>query len=337
MFPISERLLTEILTRSGRLAAGEVVSATHAATSHQTVMSTLFAVEIRYSPDAEGDAPDRCLIKLAGPAEFPMGRSEVEFYRFASASDAVVECYGTHIDEDEETAVILLEERQGPFVRTEWPIPHDFPSCARAADALGQFHATWWNSSEARRIGQHRQLPQADPERLAPRMSALFDKLSDALSPPRRKLLEHLVARYPELHAARLRSSNRQTIVHGDAHLWNFLIPTNVDRPPVIVDWQLWGVDYGAADLAYMIGLHWFPERRDRFERALVRAWAEAVQATGTDYTFDDAWTDYRFLVTGLLPRVVVYSSVVPANIWWPHLERAFLAFEDLDCAELFM
>jgi hypothetical protein len=337
MFPPSEALLTETLRQNGRLTAGEVVSVAVTPASQPATMSTLLNLEIGYSPDAEGDVPDRCLMKVVEPAQFPIGRSEVEFYRFAAASpgDGLVDCYGTRIDEEGQTAFILLEERRGPFVQTEWPIPSGFEACRRAVEAIGRFHAAWWESDEARRIGQYRQLPQADPERLNPRMAKLFDTLGDALSPTRRALIEHLVADYPTLHAERLNDAGRRTIVHGDAHLWNFLIPTDASRPPVLIDWQLWGVDYAAADLAYMMALHWFPERRARFERDLVRVWVDTMQANGVRYAFDDAWSDYRFLVAGLLLRVVVYSTVIPASIWWPHLERAFLAFEDLACAEL--
>jgi aminoglycoside phosphotransferase (APT) family kinase protein len=338
MYPISEALLTEVLTRSGRLTAGEVVSIAQAPAPFQSIMSTILELEIQYSPDSLGEAPERCLMKIVEPSGFMIGKAEVAFYQFAASkpTDGLVTCFGTHIDEEEQSAFLLLEEHRGPFVQTEWPIPPDLATCARAVETVGRFHAGWWGTEQAARIGDQRPLPQADEERLVPRMAALFDKLGDALSPERRALIERLVSDYPGIHESRLTDSGRQTIVHGDAHVWNFLIPIDTARSPVLIDWQLWGVDFGAADLAYMIGLHWFPERRRRFEQGLIRGWAEALQQSGTDYEFEQAWNDYRFLVAGLLPRVVVYSAFIPANIWWPHLERAFLAFDDLGCAELF-
>ena len=337
MLTISEALLTDVLTRSGALTHGEVIAVSQSPAGFESILSTILTLEIRYSTDAAGDAPDRCLIKLVEGEQFAIGRAEVEFYRFASAEQppGLTRCYGTHIDEALETAFVLMDEQRGPFVRSEWPIPPDHGTFAAAASVLAEFHASWWGSDVAARIGAHRILPQADPERLRPRMTALFDQVGDGLSPGRRALIERLVAAYPGLHAARLAASGRQTIVHGDAHIWNFLVPLDGQRAPVIIDWQLWGVDFGAADIAYMMALHWFSERRSRFEQGLVRTWAETIASRGFEYSFDAAWTDYRFLVAGLLPRVVVYSAVIPASIWWPHLERAFLAYEDLQCAEL--
>jgi aminoglycoside phosphotransferase (APT) family kinase protein len=206
---------------------------------------------------------------------------------------------------------------------------------SRAIDGLAGIHAAYWGSELALQIRSHRTLPQSNVERLASCQSALFDRLGDALSAQRRSLVEALVEVYPALHGDRLAETGRQTIVHGDAHFWNFLIPEDDADPVALIDWQLWGVDLGTADLAYMIALHWFPERRLRFERHLVRGYTEALQQESVDYPAEQAWQDYRFCVAGLLNRVLIYSSVIPANIWWPHLERAFVAFEDLECREL--
>jgi hypothetical protein len=333
---IDEQQLTNVLRRSGRLTQGEVLSVTVGGAPGPTIMSSIFELEIQYSPDSLGDLPDNCLLKIADSEMFHIGRAEVDFYRFIASTGpaACVDCYGTFVDETEQTAFMLLEYRRDPCVQTEWPLPPDFATCARAVEALAGIHAHWWGSESAIRIFQGDQKPLWNQERLNARATALFDKLGDALTGQRRELIETLVARFPTLHATRLQEGGRHTVVHGDAHVWNFLIPSDTTKPPALIDWQLWGVDFGAADLTYMMALHWFPERRERMERELVQTWTGALQRHGVDCDFDTAWEDYRFLATGLLPRVVNYAAVIPANIWWPHLERAFLAFEDLDCAE---
>ena len=333
---ISEQQLTDVLRRSGRLTQGQVLSVTMGQGPGQTIMSSIFELDIEYSPDSLGDFPDNCLLKVVDPEMFHIGRAETEFYRFIGEKRpaACVDCYGTFVDESERTAFILLEHRREPCVQTEWPLPPDFATCARAIEALAGVHAHWWSSESAARILQGGQKPLWNQEHLNTRMTALFDKLGDALSDERRALMETLVARFPTLHATRLREEERYTVVHGDAHLWNFLIPTDTTQSPALIDWQVWGVDFGAVDLVYMMALHWFPERRARLERDLVQTWTSTLQEGGVNCEFDTAWEDYRFLATGLLPRMVNYAAVIPAYIWWPHLERAFLAFEDLDCAE---
>jgi hypothetical protein len=85
-----------------------------------------------------------------------------------------------------------------------------------------------------------------------------------------------------------------------------------------------------------MIGLHWFPERRERFEEALLRAYHDELHTHGIDYSFDDLWFDYRLQVAGLLFLAIIqWSNKAPALIWWPHLERAFSVFDELDCRQL--
>ena len=208
--------------------------------------------------------------------------------------------------------------------------------CVRAVRSLARIHAHWWGSAQAEAERQRRLPGREDARnRILDCARALIDKLGDALSVPRRTLIDRLAHSYPTAHEARLASSARQTVVHGDAHLWNFLIPADESIRPTLIDWQLWGVDFGAADLAYMIALHWFAERRARFEKSMISGYLDELQSCGIDCEFEDLWSDYRFAVAGLLTKVVVYASVIPAGIWWPHLERAFTAFEDLKCAEL--
>jgi Ser/Thr protein kinase RdoA (MazF antagonist) len=337
MVPISEHQVTRAMRMSGCLTDAEVTSISVSATPFESIMSRIFELQLTYSEPGAG--PERCLVKLVDPDSFQIGQAEVQFYQFAANSPdqpaALVTCYGALIDEEEQLAFVLLENRAAAAVRSEWPIPPSIPQCRRAIDGLAGIHAAYWGSELALQIRSHRTLPQSNVERLASCQSALFDRLGDALSAQRRSLVEALVEVYPALHGDRLAETGRQTIVHGDAHFWNFLIPEDDADPVALIDWQLWGVDLGTADLAYMIALHWFPERRLRFERHLVRGYTEALQQESVDYPAEQAWQDYRFCVAGLLNRVLIYSSVIPANIWWPHLERAFVAFEDLECREL--
>ena len=118
---------------------------------------------------------------------------------------------------------------------------------------------------------------------------------------------------------------------------WNVLLPKNEWQVPIWIDWQTWGVSFGAHDLAYLIGLHWFPERRRRFEKNILRTYLAELHRRGIDYRYDDLTYDYRLQVAGqLFTPMYFWALKVPASTWWPHLDRAFSAFDDLDCHELF-
>jgi len=341
MSTLDEQTLTRMLLESGWLTGGVVESAVQTPSSYTAFTSKLYDLRLTYSADSSGKRPERALMKVTEAPMFRAGRAESSFYAFANQHrkqqpDALVEIYGNLLDDEAQLAVLLMKDMAGPFVGSEWPVPFQHRDCVRVVQALAGVHAHWWgdvrvDAERAARVAGR----EADDLRIRSSAQSLIDRLGDALSPVRRALIERLADVYPLLHESRLAESGRQTVVHGDAHLWNFLIPEDESRASLLIDWQLWGVDFGAADLAYMMALHWFPERRQRFEKNIVRSYAEALCSHGIDCEFEDIWTDYRFMVAGLLTRVAVYSTVIPAGIWWPHLERAFLAFEDLDCDRL--
>lgn len=341
MNAVSEQTLTRMLRESGCLTGGGVESSVQTPSSYTATMSKLYDLQLTYSADSSGPRPQRCLMKVTEPGMFRAGRAESNFYRFAnrngrSTPAALVDVYGTLIDEASQRAVLLMKDVDGPFVSSDWPVPFQQKGCLCAVEALAGIHAHWWGDPQHEAVEALGAPARAEVvQRIRSTGQSLLDRLGDALSPARRSLIEQLIDLYPDLHEARLAESGRQTVVHGDAHLWNFLIPEDATGKTLLIDWQLWGVDLGAADLAYLMALHWFPERRQRFERPLVEAYTAALQAQGVDCDCETIWADYRFMVAGLLTKVVVYAGVIPAAIWWPHLERAFLAFEDLDCAGL--
>ena len=125
---------------------------------------------------------------------------------------------------------------------------------------------------------------------------------------------------------------------HGDAHVWNLLYPRDAAASDVyLIDWDAWRIGRGAFDLAYMMALHWYPERRARLEAPLIERYHAGLLAHGvSDYSLDRLREDYRLAVIGHLATPVWQQSFgLPPAIWWPHLHRILAAFEDLDCAAL--
>src|SRR5262249_61091383 len=86
------------------------------------------------------------------------------------------------------------------------------------------------------------------------------------------------------------------TVIHRDAHLSNFLYPhAPGDAIVFLIDWQLWHIDVGARDLAFMIALHWYPERRAALELPLLPRYHDRLVGHGvTEYSWDDCRRDYR-------------------------------------------
>ena len=126
-------------------------------------------------------------------------------------------------------------------------------------------------------------------------------------------------------------------MAHGDAHAWNSL--HSPDGDVRVVDWDDWQLAPATDDLAYMMAVHWYPERRHRLEDALLRHYHQALVDAGiSGYGLDALRHDYRHaVVRQLAVPVFQHSNKLPAAIWWSHLERIFLAFDDLGCEELLL
>ncbi len=61
------------------------------------------------------------------------------------------------------------------------------------------------------------------------------------------------------------------TLIHGDANLSNILLPRDAGKGrALIIDWQMWGIGFGAEDLSNLMALFWGPDDRRVLERDLL-------------------------------------------------------------------
>jgi aminoglycoside phosphotransferase (APT) family kinase protein len=152
----------------------------------------------------------------------------------------------------------------------------------------------------------------------------------------RRDLYQRLLSQAPRL-LARYYSRRNLTIVHGDAHSWNFFLPRAGGESVRLLDWEGWSIDIATDDLAYMMAMLWYPDRRRRMERSLLDRYHTALLAHGVrGYDRQALDEDYRLSALWLILRPVSQAANnIPARVWWNNLERIFMAVDDLDCREL--
>jgi hypothetical protein len=337
--------LTEVLRRRGRLERGSVATV-RAASSSTLIVSEVSRLEVSYTPDATRGAPASLFLKLSRPVFQPEAakdhsRMELEFYSSVAPlmPDAPVPfCYDAAFDPVTRAAHLLLEDLTGTHFQPHPSTPPSDAHCEQAVEALAEVHAHWW---EHARLGAGVGKLLSEDEVLsvargaAERFEQFADFLGDHLSPARRALYERVVACFPAPWS-RLSSAKGLTLTHGDAHTWNFMYPRAEGRT-LLIDWQLWHPHIGPRDLAFMMALHWTPERRARLEEKLLRRYHEALLARGVgSYGWEQCVTDYRWAaLRNLFIPAWQWAGGVPEQVWRPNLERAVAAFEDLRCAEL--
>jgi len=342
--PSSEDL-TERLRAGGMLPTGHVV-AVHPGQAHQTLISTVRSYRVEYSPDAPPGAPIRLIAKTAGSGTDPIlrrsGEQEAAFYRQAAPltpTGLLARCYDAQVTE---TGVRLLLEDLSDTHRvvTVWPEPPTIAECERIVDTWAAFHAFWWqhprlgrdvgmfpdDTSIASVAGERRKRYAGFAEHLGDRLAtdsrALYDRVLDALD---RRFTPALLREH-------------YTIVHGDAHVWNLLYPRNTDADGIrLIDWANWRVGRGAGDMAYMMAVHWYPERRARLETSLLDRYHAGLCAGGVKaYQREQLQLDYRWAVIGALMIPVWQQALgIPPAVWWSHLHRLLSAVDDLDCRAL--
>jgi len=338
---VTPEWLTGVLRRNGFLERGAVTSVEMK--THQTNTAAVANLRLSLTGDAKGGVPRALFLKLS---DF---RREVDFYQTVvpamQATPLILDCYDADYDEAAGAAHLLLEDVTATHLTSAMTLPPSTPRYELLTDALAQFHAAWWDHPRIYGdIGalagdvHHETITRARDG-----FAAFVDFMGDRMSDERRAVFERVLTRWPprpfrERMAGADPHHKGLTVIHGDAHAWNFLYPRDPEAHRVrILDWALWQVGPATNDLAYMIAMHDFPDYRARMERPLVRHYYDRLVSLGVEgYTWDDCWLDYRLSAIHNL-FFPVYHWVVKGDpaLWWPNMERAMLAYHDLRCEDL--
>ncbi len=269
---------------------------------------------------------------------------EVQFYRRLApvlGTPPLVRCLAAIEggDDDGDSGIVVLEDVRATHDHPPWPMPPSLKQCEAALDALACVHAQWWEAptlgSEVGQLHTPESLTNM-VQGIAAHLPTFFDALGDRLSNEARRIYERVFGSslQPWL---RLTDRGALTIIHGDAHTWNFLFPRSGAGPALLIDWQLWHVDLGARDLAFFMALHWYPSRRRELELPLIRYYYDCLLTHGVEnYSLDDLWLDYRrCVVRNLTIPIIFWSRGMKPESWWHRLECAVASYCDLACDEL--
>jgi len=173
-------------------------------------------------------------------------------------------------------------------------------------------------------------------QKFADALAVFSDREGDRLPRARRELFERLIVKGPQLNR-RILSRRNMTIVQGDAHFWNCFMPVEGGSDVRLFDWDCWRVDVATDDLAYLMAMHWYPERRRQMERPLLDCFHATLVENGVrGYSRQALDEDYRLSALWHAATPIWQANgKIPPVIWWNNLERIFLAIDDLGCREL--
>ncbi len=337
-------IMVPILQKNGFLFSGRVSSIKQEIiTSYLTMTATFYSLKISYSQSSSGQLPKKIVVKVTKPEAYIVGRKEADFYNSIINTKTIlplITCYGTKFSPETKQYYLLLDDLTHSHnpPAAQWPLPPIQKQCEEAIAVLAEIHSYGWDNFGF--IEPHIEQPSEktiqqrlqQDQKLFPQF---VDFLGDRLSAKRIQAYEILFSKLGELMWSRLSFTNRLTLLHGDAHFWNFLYPNNEDNRCVIIDWALWKIGLGAFDLSYMIALHFYAEQRQRMEKPLLKYYLEELQKQNVNYDWNNFWTDYRIsVIYNLLWPIRQLAWSLPPVVWFANLEKGFAAFDDLNCLE---
>jgi hypothetical protein len=337
--------LTEALRARGVLPRGRVAEVS-LVSERKTLLSRILRLRLVYDRPCPG-APDTIILKTGfGQTMSPDwrgGRQEVAFYKEIAAQlpDRLApRCFGSHSDAETGEWHLLLEDlTDSHMIATEAPLPPSRAQCEAILAAHARLHAAWWDDP---RLGvsvgswMDAEAGRQNRLRFQKNYEAFADRLGDALLPAHRALYEQFLDALPRL-GGRYRTHRNMTITQGDSHVWNCFLPRDGGDDVRLFDWDGWRPHVAALDLAYMMALHWYPDRRQVMESSLLDHYHRALVAHGVSgYDRQMLADDYRWGVLMMIAVPPVYAAMkLPTALWWNHLARIMMAIEDLGCRAL--
>jgi len=342
--------LTETLRASGALQAGQVISVEQDTQPfNKGFLSNIATLKPTYSAYASGARPAHLFLKMTRPDLHPelLGRSlhEVEFYRAVARLGGdfpIPNCYDLAYDDSTHLSHLLLDDLSPTHFQRPQPLPPSNRHCELIMESLAQVHAPWWNNP---RLGHDLGTPltQADSDashqRLVDTLPKFMDYLGDGLLPQQRRAYETIMASsFLAKLSDRLMALRDVTLIHGDAHTGNLMLPNDPTNGRVLwVDWHLWNIDLPTQDLAFLMALHWQPARRALLEKPLLQHYHATLLANGiANYPWDSFWDDYRrsVVIMALIP-IGQFRRKSPNGVIWFGLQDSLAAFADLHCEEV--
>ena len=351
--------LTNIFKKKGYLSKGKVTKIKKR-NSRETFTSYVHFLELNFSNGAqmEGASPE---IVMKIPKSVNMvklvGSREVKFYSIVAETMnemPIPTCYDAVFSEETSGSYIILDDLSKTHIGLKnFPMPPSKRYCERAIDCLAEIHAFWWDYHKLKELSKHvnfihilkensfiEEEIYKQSKKQNRTLKRFLKLLGDRISYKRKELFKTIFSLFPQFSVERIKKKENITLIHGDAHFWNFFYPKDIENEKyktLLFDWQSWSIGVGGQDLAYMIGLRLYPDYRHLIEKVLIKRYHNDLLKFGVkNYSWDDCWYDYRLGALFNLYRIVGWWSVnLHPSIWWPALEISFLTIEDLNCMEL--
>ena len=315
------------------------------------MMSVVYRVSLAYR---SGGGPSSLIVKLPTEilqnreiaVQFDNFRREVEFYRQAAATTPMrtAEVYLAETDGPDKFALVL--EDLGGWDPGDQIVGCSLERCEAVMDSLATLHGSFWNQVDD---GSMDWLPDNYPSVMSDGLyggtEASWDNFveifSDVLTDNLKAAKADYLTGLPGIQ--QWMNDSPRTLVHGDFRLDNLFFDESGDKTTVACcDFQAPVRGKGIQDVAYFLSGSIDTGLRRRHEQALIQRWLGRLGEAGIqDYSFDDAFLDYRKGILMVWTYAVIVGGGMAAEnerggTWVSAMvDRSVASMNDLDCLSL--
>jgi hypothetical protein len=356
---LTPEYLTNIFKKKGYLSHGKVIKIIKKKPLEHYA-SNMHFLELTFSNDAQTELiSTEIALKIRKIPNSQLIKHEVDFYNLVAKNMnemPIPVCYDAVFSENTGFSHIILENLSKSHLEyLEYPPSKQY--LERAIDCLAEIHAFWWDDQQLKDFYKHSYFFYNFKENSfnekevfnwfgdwfeneSRNLDRMLKSLGDRISVKRKKFLKTIFSLFPQVVYERIQQDNL-TIIHGDPHYWNFFFPddiTNQQSKAILIDWDTWSIGVGGQDLAYMIGLFFYPDYRHLIEKDIIKRYYDNLLKFGIEnYSWDDCWYDYRLFAMLNIYRVIHWWS--ENKPWWTglvaRLEFSISTIKDLNCMEL--
>lgn len=354
MAEVTPAWLTAALRQGGWLGEASVTAAPRVQIGQGVgILGELARITLEYDRP-EPRAPRTLIAKI--PTADPGGRGIAQmlgFYEkecrfYAEVGDRVgvrtAHCYYAARDPENVRYIILMEDLGGLPLGDQL-VGATVEECRKVATEVAKLHAKWWDSPE---LGALDWIPFGN----APIIKFAALAYAQSLEPFLQNFGDRLTGEQRDMAVKFLPRMNPMqdyfagppyTLCHGDLRLDNVFwgSPDNTSGV-TLLDWQIAIKARGTYDIGYFMSQSVDPEVRAACEEDLIREYVRALASLGVrDYTFDQAWDDYRLTTMFCLTYPVTScGSIDLANerglqLATTMLKRSLSAIETLKAHEI--
>lgn len=289
-----------------------------------------------------GSPPINAILKVMHEPFFQDGCNEIRFYEKAHGIGPPVltpKYLGGTIEDSQQATALLIEEVEGDFLEYDWNDRKepDKNKVLRLIVVLAQLHSTTWDQEV--QWGRRRYSREiADRASAAVDFPALLQRFIERsrglVSSRAEAALEGFILTFVERFMVFLDSVPMMSMIHGDVHFGNLMIPMDRDQGVVMIDWANWSIDQPTDDLAHAVISQLPPSFSALHADEFIEFYLHRLRSAGVNYSDEVFQRDFQFAIARQLIRPIIIAELVPSIddiVWQEMLVNIFAGVDKFD------